>query len=203
MGIDQRSLLIIVAAGCGLLMVVGAFFLLYRGIIKLEPSSGQQTELDVLTILKLKTNIAALVLFVLGLAFLILGFRNLSPELPHFYVAGQVIGLATNEVVTISVCGGPWPVPLVTGGSFNYQIKPDLDSYELHIGRVGRPLERSVGVFKKRSSSQASGYGYIPIGDDLVARIGEVRLEERALLATPTPIDLVTDRPAPSFSYVR
>lgn len=202
MEFDQRSLLIVVAAGCGLLMVVGAFFLLYRGIIKLEPSSGQQTELDVLAILKLKTNIAALVLFVLGLAFLVLGFRNLSPELPQFYVAGQVIGLASNEVVQISVCGGPWPVSVLTGGSFNYQIKPDLDSYEVHIGRVGRPLERSVGVFKKRSSPQAQGYGYIPIGDDLVARVGDIRLDRSALTVTPPPIDL-TDRPAPSFSYAQ
>ena len=54
MDMDQRSLLIAATAACGMVMVIGAFVLLYRGAIKLEPPSNPQaTELELFKILKL------------------------------------------------------------------------------------------------------------------------------------------------------
>ena len=77
--IDGINLFMILIAGlCGLVMVIGAFVLLYLGIIKLEPpdKDASPTEFSVYQIIKIKTNVASLVLFVFGFAF----FTNHSDD---------------------------------------------------------------------------------------------------------------------------
>jgi len=184
-------------------MVIGAFGLLYRGTIKFEPpSNAQPTELEVFKIVKLKTNIAALVLFVLGFAFLAIGFQNISPALPQFSLAGRVTGIASHDThsVLVLVCGGPWQGQVQTDGSFYFPIKPDLDTYGVMVGLVGGQLGQHKSVGKNKSTGPT--YGFVPIGKDGVARVGDIRLNDsEAPTRTPEPVDRVSGHPVPPIRY--
>jgi hypothetical protein len=201
--IDQRGLLIIAAALCGMAMVIGAFVLLYRGIIKFEPpSNAQPTELEVFKIVKLKTNIAALVLFVLGLAFLMIGFQNISPPPPEFNLAGRITGIGSDRTpsVMVLVCGGPWQGQVHTDGSFYFPIKPDLDTYGVMVGVVGGQLGQHTRVGKVKPTGPT--YGFVPIDKDGVARVGDIRMNEGDVsVRVPQPEDRVSGKPVPAVRY--
>jgi hypothetical protein len=201
--IDQRGLLIIAAALCGMAMVIGAFVLLYRGIIKLEPpSDAQPTELEVFKIVKLKTNIAALVLFVVGFAFLAIGFHNISPPPPQFTLAGRVTGIASRHTdsVLLLVCGGPWPGQVHTDGTFSFPIKPDLDTYGVMVGLVGGQLGQHMSVGKRKSAGFT--YGFVAIDKDGVADVGNIPLNDGdASSRAPELVDRVSGNPVPVIRY--
>ena len=201
--IDQSGLLIIAAAVCGIAMVIGAFVLVYRGIIKFEPpSNAQPSELEVFKIVKLKTNIASLILFVLGFAFLAIGFQNVSPAPPKFTLAGRVTGIASDHTdsVLLYVCGGPWQGQVHRDGSFDFPIKPDLDTYGVMVGRVGGQLGQHMSIGKRKSTGFA--YGFVAIDKDGVANVGNIPLNEGDGSArAPQLNDRVSDKPVPMFRY--
>lgn len=198
--IDGINLFMILIAGlCGLVMVIGAFVLLYLGIIKLEPpdKDASPTEFSVYQIIKIKTNVASLVLFVFGFAFLWLGFRHV--EAAPLEIRGKVLNIRPKEYVTVSVCGGPWIVPVQNSGDFDTTIKPDLEQFQVQIGKVGILPEKTFGLKKAPIGNPDKASNVFSIRNNL-ADLGEVALEQPA---PPPPAleDKVTNAAVPKVNY--
>lgn len=203
---NEIYLLIFITAVCGLLMVCGAFLLLYRGIIKLE-SPGENataTEITIYSVLKLKTNIAALVLFFIGFAFLWLGFRHAEWRPPSLEIRGKILNVKPNEFVTVSLCGGPWPLPVQNEGKqifeFDDWVTPTLDQFQLQIGKVGLLPEITYGLMRKRSTGNAKEISKIVFIQGNLASLDPISLNEPAPPPPPL-VDKVTNAPVPKVNY--
>jgi hypothetical protein len=187
------------AALCGVSMVVGAMFLLYKGVISLSaPPRASPTELKVFDIIKIKTNVAALCLFAIGYAFLHLGFSHVDDPIA-FYVHGQLEGLNAGDQVSVSICGGPWQVNITSDYTFAQMIKPDLDSFQVQIGKIGSLPEKTVALRNEHSHSIKVETGPIFI-EEGIAEFGHIRMLS-ASLPVPKLIDHVDGQPQPEAHY--
>ena len=196
---NETDLMIFITALCGLVMVCGAFLLLYRGTIQLEPpdKNAIPTELTIYKIIKIKTNIASLVLFGIGFAFLWLGFNHTKAT--PLEVRGKVSNIKPDEYVTVSVCGGPWIIPVQKDGEFDDTIKPDLEQFQVQIGKVGVLPEKTFGLMKKPIGSLDKVSTVFFIRNNL-ASLGDVPLEQAAP-PPPSLVDRVTNAPVPRVDY--
>jgi hypothetical protein len=198
---DQRDMLVTAAAICGVLMVAGALLLLYRGTISLDPpkEGAKETELEIAKILKLKTNVASVALFAFGFAFLFLGFTNIVSTQPAIQLTGRILGVQPGEQVSVAVCGGPWPVSVGSNGTIDYSIKPDLEQFQVQIGKIGVLPETTIPL-KNKARPDDTEYGALSI-DNGVARIGEIKLGSSVPAAPPTPVDHVGTGAPPQVKY--
>jgi len=198
---DPRGLLIWSAAVCGVLIVACALYFIYRGVINLDAQSkgGKATEFSISSFIKIKTNIAGLVLFCFALAFFWLAFSHLSSDPESFDVVGHIAGLKMGEHVSVAVCGGPWEVPVQSDGGFNYPIKPDLNHFQVRMAKAGSPIETTFGLQKKQTGNTGSSYSGVFI-EDGIANFGDVTVQGIDI-PPPTPIDKVTNVPPPAVKY--
>ena len=197
---NETDILILVSGLCGLGMVFGAFVLLYRGTIKLEPPdrNASPTELTISQIIKIRTNVASLVLFVLGFAFLWLGFSH--TQAAPLEIRGRVLNVHPNEYVSVSVCGGPWILNVQNDGEFDDTIKPDLEHFQVQIGKVGVLPEKTFGLMKKTAGGELDKASAVFVVRNNLANLGEVPLEQAAP-PPPMPIDKVTNAAIPKVNY--
>jgi len=200
---SQTDFMIFIAALCGLVMVCGAFVLLYLGTIKLEPPAKNAiaTELTIYKIIKIKTNIASVVLFVIGFAFLWLGFNH--TEAAPLEIRGKVWNIQPNEYVTVSVCGGPWIIPVQNNGDFvefDDKIKPALDQFQVQIGKVGVLPEKTFGLLTKPPIGNPYKVSTVLYIRNNLASLGEIHLEQPAP-PPPALVDKVANAPVPKVDY--
>ena len=197
MAFDQRDMLVTAAALCGVLMVAGALLLLYRGNISLDPpkEGAKETELEIAKILKLKTNVASVALFAFGFSFLFLGFTNVDSAQPPIQLTGRILGVQPGEQVSVAVCGGPRPVSVGSNGTIDYSIKPDLEQFQVQIGKIGLLPETTIPL-KNKARATDTEYGALTI-DNGVARIGEIQLASPVSATPPTPVDHVSAAGSP------
>ncbi len=88
---ESFNITVIISAVCGLLLVSGGIFLLWRGVISLEATSQKGAlSIEWKKQLKLTTHVPALALFIIGLAFIVAALISSRPkELPSIIVAGE------------------------------------------------------------------------------------------------------------------
>ena len=197
---SETDMMVFISGLCGLAMVFGAFVLLYRGTIKLEPAdkNADPTELSISQIIKIRTNVASLVLFVLGFGFLWLGFSH--TQAAPLEIRGKVLNIRPNEYVSVSVCGGPWILNVQNSGDFDYTIKPDLDQFQVQIGKVGLLPEKTFGLVKRTAGGESDGASTVFVVRNNLANLGQVALEQPAP-PPPSPVDNVSHVPAPRVNY--
>jgi hypothetical protein len=169
---------IIAATFCGLLMVAGSLFLLYKGAIKLEVASKDPA----LTVdmfkdkFKLTTHVPALALFVIGLAFVGLSiYAARDTAATPIEVKGEAA--APGEEVRVFF-KSEWPVP-VSGRQVFQVLRPRLDVITLVITAPGyQPFYQS---YSKRDIGNLLDFGTV----QLVRAVS--RVETRAENIAPLP----------------
>lgn len=169
---------IIAATFCGIMMVAGSLFLLYKGAIKLEVASKDPA----LTIdmfkdkFKLTTYVPALALFVIGLAFVGLSiYAARDTAATPIEIKGEAA--AAGEDVKV-IFKSEWPVP-VAGRQVFQVLRPQLDVITLVITAPGyQPFYQS---YSKRDVGKLIDFGTV----QLVRAVA--RIETRPENITPLP----------------
>jgi hypothetical protein len=126
MGSSTFNTILIISACCGLLMIVGGMFLIYRGTITLQATP----KADALTVrwrkqFVISTQVPAIGFFLIGLVFVVIAlwFATPVPDLP-LTIQGEAPGI--QSPITISVRTDPWLFTREPGGRFIGAVHPNL-----------------------------------------------------------------------------
>jgi hypothetical protein len=158
------DLLLFGSAVCGLVMVCGSMWLMYKGIITLQAqSSAGQTVFEVSKFLKLATTVPSLALFAFGALFVYLALTFGKPidemqtkfvelkknfdelkkqsDASRFWIEATLSG--TDDTHTeMTVCMGD---PARMLDTVHYQIGPHLETYRVELIAPGfRPEHRTL-----------------------------------------------------------
>jgi len=151
---------IIAATFCGIMMVAGSLFLLYKGAIKLEVASKDPA----LTIdmfkdkFKLTTHVPALALFVIGLAFVGLSiYAARETTATPIKVKGEAA--ARGEEVKVFF-RSEWPIP-VAGEKILAVLRPQLDVLQLVISAPG--YQPYFQCYSKRDIEKGLDFGTVQL----------------------------------------
>lgn len=152
---------VLLAAICGLSMVIGGIFLIYRGAITLAATPHA----DAITIefkkqFRINTQAPGIAFFLVGLIFVgIALYASKPPDVVPIDVSGEVEGV--NQPVTVTIITR-WPLATYSGGKIGGKVYPDMTSLTV----------------------EATAPGYLPFtapiilkpADKRIASIGKVRL---------------------------
>jgi len=121
---DTFSMIAIIAASCGLLMVLGGMFLIYKGAMTLAATPA----VDAITIefrkqFRLSSQVPGLAFFIVGLLFVVIALWFCRPPQPIDLV-GNLEG--TSTPVTIFVSSPQWHLQQSSTGEIRGRIVPDI-----------------------------------------------------------------------------
>ena len=173
------EIVVLIAAACGLVMVVGGIWLLAKGAITL--ASAPKT--DAITIewkkqFRINTQVPGIAFFLVGLLFL--GFSmyfSRPPDIVPIEFNGQIKNV--EEPVTILVSPNQWQIPTASDGSVEGKIYPDLSILLLVVSAPGYEPFRSV-VNLRKSGKRLAKLGTL----ELKKKIAEIK-------ATPDNISAI------------
>ena len=120
------DIVVLIAAACGLAMVVGGIWLLARGAITLAATP----KTDALTIewkkqFRINTQVPGLAFFLVGMMFIGLSLRfSQPPDVVPIEFRGQFKGV--EGPVTVLVAPNRWQIPTTTSGMLQGKVYPDL-----------------------------------------------------------------------------
>ncbi|MGH8094630.1 MAG: hypothetical protein ACREIF_14360 [Chthoniobacterales bacterium] len=137
LGMTTLDWTIVSSAVCGLVMVVGGICLLYKGAITLQQAGPDEAvSLEFQKLLKIQTRYPALGLFIIGLAFVLVGLFY-SPKINPVTLQGKVDG-ADPSGVTIHVTSPEWSTLVPdSDGNFNMIVYPDVRRVEVLVQAAG------------------------------------------------------------------
>lgn len=149
---------VLLAAICGLSMVIGGIFLIYRGAMTLAATPHA----DAITIefkkqFRINTQAPGIAFFLVGLIFVGIALYASKPTgVIPIDISGEVTGVSQPVTVIISK---KWPLETFSGGKISHQVYPDM----------------------KGSTFEATAPGYLPFTaridlNQSIASIGTVRL---------------------------
>jgi hypothetical protein len=130
---------IVSGAFCGLFMVVGGIYLLYKGVIKLDQVSCEEAvALEFQKMLKLQTRYPALGLFIIGLTFILMSIFFSKPSgLKPITLQGQIDG-ADPSGVTMHVKSADWKtIEPDSDGKIDTVVYPDVQRVEIQVQAAG------------------------------------------------------------------
>jgi len=160
------DLAVIMAGACGLIMVTGGIFLLYKGAISLSKTSGQEAaSLEFKKMFKLTTHYPALGLFIIGVAFMALALSFSKPKSDdELTIKGQVKGEFDPGSLLVFVTVDKEAISRVdTDGRVRVSITPSVDALYLRISCPG--YKETI----KKVEIKDSRFGVISIGEIVLA----------------------------------
>jgi hypothetical protein len=121
---DVFSIAIIISVVCGLSMVIGGIFLIYKGAMTLAATAAA----DAITIefkkqFRLHSQVPGLAFFIVGLLFIIVALLFCRPPRP--IDLGGILEGASGPV-TIVVSSQSWPLPPQSAAEIRGRITPDI-----------------------------------------------------------------------------
>jgi hypothetical protein len=161
----------IIAAICGVLMVLGGIYLFYKGILTLAKAPDQQeaVSFEFQKILKIQSRYPAYGFFIFGIAFVVLGATFAKPDsIAPITVEGSVENAVDPGNTTVRILVTLWEGKALTeDGKIQRVVYPDLSQLRVEITAPGS----NPPVVSKRILSNSA---------ERIARFERVRFEKVA-----------------------
>ena len=155
---------VLIAAVCGLAMVVGGIFLLARGAITLATTpKGDALSVEFRRQFKMTTQVPGIAFFLVGLIFvgIAIYFAEPPPVIP-VDLQGEVSDVHGPVTVTVS---SRWKLPTFTSGEIHGRIYPDITTLIVEVTESGyKSVTAPIDIRP---------------GQHWIASIGTVRLEKK------------------------
>jgi hypothetical protein len=164
MSIPTFEIVVLLAALCGLVMVAGGIFLLYRGAITLAATPQTNAiSIEFRRLFRINTQVPGIAFFLIGLLFVSIALQmSKPPEVSPIDLLGEVPGVSVPVTVVISA---KWTLESHTTGTIKSRFYPDTSTLTF----------------------MATAPGYLPFSAPLdlnamhgrVAKIGKVKMEKK------------------------
>jgi hypothetical protein len=156
--------ILLLGAGCGVVMVVGGILLLYKGAISLTNVAGEEAfTIEFKKELRISTQYPALGIFVIGLLFIALSVYVGKPDINKITLKAKTVDVA--EPVNITVKANSWSSGLTHTGEIIETIYPNIDNIQVIVSAPGYENEsKTINI-----SSLKNG----------VADLGEIQLHQK------------------------
>jgi hypothetical protein len=145
MPIPTFEIIVILCAVCGVIMVGGGIYLLYKGIIKLAAAPKEKAlSIEFKKDFRVTTQYPALGIFIIGLAFLAIALFVSKPPVPApIEFTGTVENI--DSPLTIFVKPEKWSIGVGTDGIVNGVVTPNLNILWIEAKAPGyKPIKKSV-----------------------------------------------------------
>ncbi len=166
------EIIILIGAVCGVIMVIGSMFLLYKGSISLKDASEKEAlSIEVINEIKLSTRYPALALFVIGFIFFIsAAWFAKEGDTKKITLAGTVSSPDKLSDIEIHLSAGPWKQNISDdSGTFSILFYPNVKSLKATIVAPGYKYS---GISKDIKINQnIASMGTIKLGPKLVENV--------------------------------
>lgn len=186
------DVVVLMAALCGLIMVIGGILLVYRGAIKLA-ATPKTTALSIewRKQFRLNTQAPGIAFFLVGLAFLVVAlFVSKPPPVRPLDILGEI--LVDDAPVTVLVRSMPWTSITSSSGEISARFYPDVTLFIVEATAPGyRPLTRSLDVRQIRGGSSIN-LGKI----QLVKQVNKIDAKQEKITDIPFKAPPLGSKPA-------
>lgn len=172
---------VLIAAVCGLTMVIGGILLLYRGAIKLAATpKASALSIEWRKQFRLNTQVPGIAFFLVGLIFVILAlWVSKPPPVKPLDIMGRV--RVDDAPVTVLVRSVPWPIVTSSNGDICDRFYPDVTLLIVEATAPGyRPHTRSL------DTRRTQGEGSIDLGEiQLVKQTDKIETKPEKIADVP------------------